>query len=108
VERRISLEAILRLHRDQQVADLVHGRNNLERRVLEHKRKLIPGFANQYNIHRLVYYEIWNDIRAAIGREKQIKGWLRARKIALIESKNGNWTDLSEGWYGGGPSRSLH
>ena len=60
--------------------------NNLERRVLEHRRKLIPGFTARYNINRLVHFEVFGDIRAAIGREKQIKGWLRSKKIALIEA----------------------
>jgi len=82
--------------------------NNLMRRVLEHKRKLVPGFTARYNINRLAYYDNFGDIRAAIAREKQIKGWLRAKKITLIESKNPNWKDMSEGWYGKrDPSRSL-
>jgi putative endonuclease len=74
--------------------------SNLERRVSEHQRKLVPGFTERYNINRLVYYENFGDVRAAIGREKQIKGWLRAKKIALIESTNRDWKDLSDGWYG--------
>ncbi len=74
--------------------------SNLERRVLQHKRKLLPGFTRQYNVNRLVYYETFGDIRVAIQREKQIKGWLRAKKIALIVSANPAWRDLSQGWYG--------
>ena len=74
--------------------------DNLERRVAEHQRKLIPGFTSQYNINRLVHFEVFGDVRAAIGREKQIKGWLRMKKIALIESSNRDWKDLSEGWCG--------
>ena len=74
--------------------------NNLERRVSEHQRKLIPGFTSQYNINRLVHYEVFRDIRAAITREKEIKGWRRIKKIALIESTNRDWKDLSDGWYG--------
>jgi len=74
--------------------------NNVERRVLEHKRKLAPGFTRQYNVDRLVYYETWADVRDAIAREKQIKGWLRKKKVALIESKNPGWEDLSAEWYG--------
>jgi putative endonuclease len=74
--------------------------NNLTRRVLEHKRKLLPGFTCLYNLNRLAYFEEFGDVRAAIGREKQIKGWLRAKKVALIESENRDWKDLSEGWYG--------
>ena len=62
--------------------------NNLERRVLEHKRKLVPGFTSKYNINHLVYYETFGDIRDAIKREKQIKGWLRAKKVALIVAGN--------------------
>ena len=73
--------------------------NNLVRRVDEHKRKLVPGFTRKYNITRLVYFEVTSDICAAIAREKQIKGWLRAKKIALIESLNPNWGDLSARWY---------
>ena len=68
--------------------------NNLERRVYEHKQKLIPGFTTKYNISRLVFFEATQDIRAAIEREKQIKGWLRSKKIALIESVNPQWEDL--------------
>jgi putative endonuclease len=72
--------------------------NNLECRVYEHKEKTAPGFTSTYNINRLVYYEDFGDIRDAIAREKQIKGWLRAKKIALIESVNPKWRDLSEEW----------
>jgi putative endonuclease len=72
--------------------------NNLERRVSEHKHSLIEGFTKKYKINRLVYYEETNNIREAISREKQIKGWLREKKIALIESTNPEWQDLSEDW----------
>ncbi len=72
--------------------------NNLQRRVYEHKQKQIQGFTSKYNITRLVYFEVAIDINAALLREKQIKGWLRAKKTALIESQNPNWTDLSEDW----------
>jgi putative endonuclease len=58
--------------------------NNLERRVHEHKEKLVEGFTSKYNIHRLVYFEEFGDVHDAIGREKQIKGWLRIKKLALI------------------------
>ena len=74
--------------------------NNIQRRVFEHKNRLVEGFSKKYNITRLVYYEVTTDIRAAIDREKQIKGWLRAKKIALIKSVNPNWRDLSEEWFG--------
>jgi putative endonuclease len=69
------------------------------RRVYEHKNKMIKGFTKKYDITKLVYYEETNDIQAAISREKQIKGWLRGKKIALIESVNPKWNDLSEGWF---------
>ena len=71
---------------------------DLERRVAEHKQKLIPGFTARYNITRLVWYETTPDVKSAIAREKQIKGWLRAKKIALVESVNPQWRDLSEDW----------
>ncbi len=69
--------------------------NDLERRVYEHKKKLVPGFTTKYNITRLVYFEVTQDVGAAIAREKQIKGWLRTKKIALIDSVNPEWRDLS-------------
>lgn len=69
--------------------------NNLERRILEHKHKTIPGFTSKYNIHKLVYFEEIADPRQAIEREKQLKGWLRQRKIDLIEESNPKWTDLA-------------
>ena len=72
--------------------------NNLETRVDQHKHKRIEGFTKRYNITRLVYFETTNDVLAAITREKQIKGWGRAKKIALIESMNAQWKDLSEDW----------
>ena len=73
--------------------------NNLARRVYEHKHKLVEGFTKKYNITKLVYYEEINSILDAIAREKQIKGWLRVKKIALIESANPQWKDLSENWF---------
>ena len=72
--------------------------NNLRRRVAEHKSKLIPGFTQKYNIDKIVYFEVTNDVYSAITREKQIKGWIRKKKIALIESVNPEWKDLSEYW----------
>jgi putative endonuclease len=69
------------------------------RRVYEHKNKMAAGFTKKYNITRLVYFEETNDVQSAITREKQIKGWLRSKKITLIESKNPKWKDLSEGWF---------
>jgi putative endonuclease len=73
--------------------------NNLERRVQEHKDKLVEGFTSKYNVNRLVYFEETNDVHAALTREKQIKGWLRSKKTALIESVNPQWKDLSLEWY---------
>ncbi|MDD3713159.1 MAG: GIY-YIG nuclease family protein [Candidatus Izemoplasmatales bacterium] len=72
--------------------------NNLYRRVYEHKEKLVPGFTKRYNIDYLVYIECTSDVVAAITREKQIKGWTRAKKISLIESSNPEWRDLSLDW----------
>jgi len=74
--------------------------NDLHRRVWEHKEKRVGGFTKRYNVTRLVYYEETNDARVAIEREKQIKGWLRAKKVALIEAVNPGWSDLSEEWDG--------
>ncbi len=73
--------------------------NNLERRVHEHKMKLIPGFTSRYNLNKLVFYESTDDITVAIEREKEIKGWVRRKKTALINSLNPEWRDLSEEWY---------
>ena len=71
--------------------------NDLVRRMYEHKNHLDKGsFTARYNAHRLVYFEYTNDPEAAISREKQIKGWNRARKNKLVESKNSNWDDLYE------------
>ena len=70
--------------------------NDLNRRLYEHKNKIIQGFTQKYNLNKLVYFEETNDINAAISREKQIKGWLRKKKIVLIESMNPGWKDLSE------------
>lgn len=70
--------------------------NNLKRRVFEHKEKLVEGFTKKYNIVKLVYYEIFEDIENAILREKQIKGGSRQKKIDLINSMNRDWKDLYE------------
>ena len=68
--------------------------NDLKRRVFEHKNKLVEGFTKKYNIDKLVFYEIYNDINNAIAREKQIKSGSRAKKIKLIEEMNNWWNDL--------------
>jgi putative endonuclease len=73
--------------------------NDLMRRVYEHKNKLVPGFTRRYNINCLVYYESTSSVYAALEREKQIKGWVRAKKITLIKSMNPEWKDLSEEWF---------
>ena len=68
------------------------------RRVREHREKLVEGITSKYNIHILVYYESTSNVHAALAREKQIKGWVRAKKIALIDSMNPEWKDLSQEW----------
>ena len=68
--------------------------NNLERRIQEHKNKIMEGFTQRYNIDRLIYFEDTDDINAALAREKQIKGWRREKKIMLIKSFNPEWKDL--------------
>ncbi len=75
--------------------------NDLVRRVYEHKNKLIDGFTAKYNVTKLVYYEIAQDANEAIKREKQIKGWNRDKKKALIEGLNPQWRDLYEEILGG-------
>jgi putative endonuclease len=72
--------------------------SNLQRRVWQHREKIHKGFSAKYNTNRLVYYESFGGILAAIRREKEIKGWLRCKKIALIESTNLDWKDLSKDW----------
>jgi putative endonuclease len=74
--------------------------NDLRRRVHQHKNGAIDGFTSRYNITMLAYYEQTRDIRTAIAREKQIKGWTRAKKISLIETNNPRWEDLANDWYG--------
>jgi len=72
--------------------------NSLERRMYEHKNDLIDGFTKKYHVHKLVYYEFTTDVRGALEREKQVKAWRREKKIALIESLNPKWKDLSLEW----------
>jgi putative endonuclease len=69
--------------------------NDLERRMREHINGLVPGFTSKYKIDTLVYFESTSSIGDAIRREKQLKGWARAKKIAMIESHNPTWLDLS-------------
>ena len=70
--------------------------NNLERRLYEHKNGLAAGFTKKYHVHKLVYFEATTDVRAAIAREKQIKGWTRKKKDALVQSGNPEWEDLAD------------
>lgn len=72
--------------------------NSIYRRALQHKRGDIEGFSSKYHCVRLVYYESFDDVHKAIGREKQLKGWSRAKKIVLIESNNPRWEDMAEKW----------
>ena len=71
----------------------------LEEPVFKHKEGLYDGFTKKYGVNRLVYFESFDDVRNAINREKQLKGWRRAKKIALIERTNPQWKDLSAEWY---------
>ena len=70
--------------------------NNLLRRVHEHKSNAVKGFTGRYKLHKLVFFEVTNDVNAAIQREKQIKGGSRQKKIDLINAMNQEWRDLSE------------
>ncbi len=81
--------------------------SDLIRRMEEHRRGIQDGFTLRYNVKKLVYYEVGEGALGAIAREKQIKGWLRARKIALVESVNPGWRDLAPDLMGGAkpPSR---
>ena len=72
--------------------------SDLEKRMWQHKKNEYAGFTQKYDLKRLVYYEPFGDIRAAIAREKQMKGWVRSRKVALIRKFNPKWRDLAEEW----------
>lgn len=72
---------------------------NLLKRVFEHKQKKYEGFSAKYNCNRLVWFERFYDPSNVIAREKELKGWSRSKKIALIEATNPTWNDLSDGWY---------
>jgi putative endonuclease len=75
--------------------------SKLHKRVFEHKFHRMEGFTDKYDVERLLYWESYDDVYEAIGREKQLKEWRRAKKIALIESTNPRWLDLSREWYPG-------
>ncbi len=68
--------------------------SDLVKRIYEHKNNFVEGFTKKYNFKKLIYFEVFEDIVSAITREKQIKGWLRIKKVALIEKVNPNWNDL--------------
>jgi putative endonuclease len=72
--------------------------NDLERRLYEHKNDLVDGFTKKYQVHKLVYFESTDDVYSAIEREKQIKGWIRAKKNTLVGQMNPDWRDLSDKW----------
>ncbi len=72
--------------------------NDLERRIYEHKNKLVDGFSSRYNLKKLIYYEVFGDIRQAIAREKQLKGLIRKKKDELVNQANPQWRDLSIDW----------
>jgi len=72
---------------------------DLKRRLFQHRQGEIPGFSARYHTNRLVYFESTTEARAAFAREKQLKSWTRARKIALIESVNAGWHDLARDWF---------
>ena len=74
--------------------------NSLGRRSWEHKQGLVSGFTKKYRVHRLVYFEVYDDVRRAIDREKEIKAWRREKKVELVASVNPTWHDLAEGWFG--------
>ena len=73
--------------------------NRLLERVKQHREGTMPSFTRQYRIHRLVYFETYRDVKAAIACEKQIKSFTRAKKIALIEARNPTWEDLAAEWF---------
>jgi len=92
-------KALLREHNHESFAHALQGiTNNLRRRIDEHKRKLVTGFTAKYNINRLVYFDVFEDVRNAVDCEKKIKSWTRAKRVALVESRNPKWDDLSREW----------
>ncbi|KKS66820.1 MAG: Excinuclease ABC subunit C [Parcubacteria group bacterium GW2011_GWC2_42_6] len=68
--------------------------NNLQRRLFEHKNKLVKGFTNRYNLNKLIFYEVFSNPEEAISAEKMIKKWSRVKKINLIKTKNPNFNEL--------------
>ena len=78
--------------------------SDLERRVYEHRQQIKRGFTSKYKVSKLVCFDHTDDVKSAIAREKQIKGWVRSKKVALIESLNPEWMDLAETWSRGSPA----
>ncbi len=81
--------------------------NDLERRMWEHKQKETPGVTERYDVTMLVYHEGFGDVTMATGREKELKGWRREKKVALLESMNPTWQDLAADWYDTDFSRKM-
>jgi putative endonuclease len=73
--------------------------SNLHKRVFEHKFHRMEGFTDKYQVERLLYWESFDEVQKAINREKQLKGWRRSKKIALIESLNPHWLDFAREWF---------
>ena len=71
--------------------------NDLGRRLMEHRTGMVPGFTKRYHVHQLVHYEPFRYVYDALRREKELKGWTRAKKVALVESENAGWVDLAVG-----------
>ena len=80
--------------------------SQLLERVKQHREGLVPGFTTQYRIHRLVHFESFSSPKSAIAREKQIKGWNRAKNVALIEAGNPSWEDLADKYFAGYPRKA--
>ena len=80
--------------------------NDLERRIFEHKQKLIDGFTKKYGLNQLIYFERFQYVNDAIKREKQLKNWNRQWKIDLIEIENPDWNDLAKDWFDVDPGSS--
>ena len=80
--------------------------SQLLERVKQHREGLVPGFTTRYRIHRLVHFETFSSPKSAIIREKQIKGWNRAKKVALIEARNPTWEDLAEKFFAQYPRKT--
>lgn len=78
--------------------------SDLTRRVYEHRRKLVDGFTERYNISKLVHFETTDSIESAIAREKQIKSWRREKKTQLVEAMNPQWRDIADRWYDDSPT----